>query len=90
MINSLPPVEHTLYGAARPDWGRWFRAPYRLLVVHTLLMLAFMLILYLDWTDFTAQPYDCIDLPYSIHQRADRLWRRPRRDAPRGPVYLGR
>jgi hypothetical protein len=62
--DSLPPVEPKLYRAARPDWGRWFRAPYRLLVVHTLLIVAFMLTLYLDWTDFTAQPYDCVYLPY--------------------------
>ena len=53
--DSLPPFEPTLCLAARPDCGRWFRAPYRLLVVHTLLIVAFMLTFYLDWTDFSPQ-----------------------------------
>jgi hypothetical protein len=58
--DSLPAVEPPLYRSPRPAWRRWFRAPYRLLVIHTLLILAFMLTLYVDWTDFTPQPYDCI------------------------------
>jgi hypothetical protein len=46
--------------------GRWFRAPYRLLIVHTALILVFMLTLYVGWTDFTPQPYDCVYLPYLV------------------------
>jgi hypothetical protein len=38
----------------------------RLPIVHTLLILAFMLALYAGWTDFTPQPYDCVYLPYLI------------------------
>jgi hypothetical protein len=47
-------------------WGRWFRSPYRLPIVHTAFILVFMLALYVDWTDFTPQPYDCVYLPYLI------------------------
>jgi hypothetical protein len=48
----------------RVAWKRWFQAPYRLPILHTALNLAVMLGLYWDWTDFSAQPYDCVYLPY--------------------------
>jgi hypothetical protein len=51
---------------SRPIWGRWFRAPYRLLIGHTALILAFMIALYWNWTDFTPQAYDCVYLPYFL------------------------
>jgi hypothetical protein len=50
----------------RLAWGRWFRSPYRLPIIHTVLILVFMLALYVDWTDFTPQPYDCVYLPYLL------------------------
>jgi hypothetical protein len=50
----------------RPDWSRWFRAPFRLLVIHTVLILASMLALFWDWTDFTPQPFDCVYLPFLL------------------------
>ena len=50
----------------RRNWRRWFRAPYRLPIVHTVLILTFMLALYAGWTDFTPQPYDSVYLPYLI------------------------
>ena len=46
----------------RLAWDQWFRSPYRRPIVHTMLILAFMLALDLDWTDFTPQPYDAIPL----------------------------
>jgi hypothetical protein len=50
----------------RPARAQWFRGPHRLLIIHTVLISIFMLALYLDWTDFTPQPYDCIYLPYLL------------------------
>jgi hypothetical protein len=64
MVTVPPPQESSHSATPRPVWCRWFRAPYRLLVLHTALILVFMLALYWDWTDFTPQPYDCVYLPY--------------------------
>jgi hypothetical protein len=64
--NSPPADEPKLHPTPPLASGKWFRAPYRLLLVHSVLILVFMLTLYLDWTDFTPQPYDCVYLPYLI------------------------
>ncbi|QEH35596.1 hypothetical protein OJF2_41490 [Aquisphaera giovannonii] len=44
--------------------ARWFRAPFRLPAIHTVLILSFMLSLLLGWTDFPSGPYDCVYAPY--------------------------
>lgn len=64
MVTVSPPQESSHSATRRLVWCKWFRAPYRLLIVHTTLILVFMLALYWDWTDFTPQPYDCVYLPY--------------------------
>ena len=44
--------------------ARWFRPPFRLAAVHSVLILFFMLALHQGWTDFPQGPYDCVYLPY--------------------------
>jgi hypothetical protein len=66
MATVPPPQESSQSAAPRSFWRRWFRAPHRLLIVHSALILVFMLALYWDWTDFTPQPYDCVYVPYLL------------------------
>ena len=44
--------------------ARWFRPPFRLFIIHTALILIFMLALLAGLTDFTPLPYDCVYVPY--------------------------
>jgi hypothetical protein len=48
----------------RLEQGRWSRAPFRLLILHTALILVFMLALMERWTDFGPYPYNCVYPPY--------------------------
>jgi hypothetical protein len=58
-------MAHNPYSSPTADLrqvrGQWFRAPFRLLIVHTALITAFMLALLAGWTDFLCpMPYDCV------------------------------
>ncbi len=61
---SAPTACRPFHTAPRLSWSGWFRAPFRLLLIHTALIMVSMLALYWGWTDFTPQPYDCVYLPY--------------------------
>ena len=50
--------------ASRPGLTRWFRAPFRLLIIHSVLILAAMFALLGRWTDFGPLPFDCVYPPY--------------------------
>jgi hypothetical protein len=45
---------------------RWFRAPYRLLIINTALILIFMFTLERGWTDFGPFPFDCMYPPFLL------------------------
>jgi hypothetical protein len=59
----IPPATDPELGTVSPC-SRWFRAPYRLPIIHTVLILASMLALLAGWTDFSPFPFDCVYPPY--------------------------
>jgi hypothetical protein len=62
---SPPKADVKAHRIQRLKRGCWFRGPYRLLIIHTALILFFMFALLLGWTDFLSpMPYDCFYPPY--------------------------